>query len=82
MNWAFGRSVSRTHVFLFQWTADGDNGADGHLARRHVEEAFRPKLGGFINMRKMVEGHVWERHSKIDVATKSLAEQRRQDQKA
>ena len=74
MNWAFGRSVSRTHVFLFQWTADGDNGADGHLARRNVEEAFRPKQEGFRNMSKMVEDHVWERHSKIGIATQSLVE--------
>ena len=72
MNWAQSRTDLIIHVFLFQWTANGDNGADGHLAHRHVEEAFRPKLGGFRNMRKMVEGHVWERHSKIEVATNIL----------
>ena len=82
MNWAFGRSVSRTHVFLFQWTADGDNGAGGHLARRHVEEAVRPKQGGFRNMRKMVEAHVQEGHSKIGIATHIPAEQPQKDQEA
>ena len=68
------RSVSRMHVFLFQWTANGDNGADGHLARRHVEEAFRPKQGGFRNMRKMVEEAAWEKHSKIGDATQIIAQ--------
>ena len=80
--WDPSRSVSRIHVFLFQWTADGDNGAGGHLARRHVEEARRPKQGGFRNLSKMVEGHVWERHSKIGVATHIPAEQPQKDQKA
>ena len=42
-----GRSVSSKHVFLFQWTANGDNGADGHLALRHAEEVSRFQEGGF-----------------------------------
>ena len=73
MNWAFGRSVSRTHVFLFQWTADGDNGADGHHAQRPVEEAARPRQGGLKNKRRMEEESVWESHSEIGIATQVLA---------
>ena len=73
------RSVSRNHVFLFQWTANGDNGADGHLARRHVEEAFRPEQGGLRNERKMVEATV-ETHLKIGVATQILSQRQRKEQ--
>ena len=74
MNWAQRRSVSKTHVFLFQWTVYGDNGADGHLARIHVEEAFRLQQGGFRSMRKMVEEAAWETHSEIGDATHVLAQ--------
>ena len=68
------RSVSRNHVFLFQWTANGDNGADGHLARRHVEEAFRPKQGGFRNTSKMVDAAAWKTNSEIGDAIQILAQ--------
>ena len=68
------RSVSRNHVFLFQWTANGDNGADGHLARRHVEEAFRPKQGGLKNMSKVVDAAAWETNSNIGNATQIHAQ--------
>ena len=76
------RSVSRMHVFPFQWTVNGENGADGNLAQRHVDGELRVQEGGFRNMSKMVERHVLERHSLIGIATKSLAPQQRQDQKA
>ena len=58
---------------FFQWTANGDNGADGHLAQRHVEGDFRPKQGGLKNKRRMEEESVWETHSEIGIATQVLA---------
>ena len=69
------RSVSRKHVFLFQWTVNGDNGTDGILAQRHVEGELRVQLGGFRNMSKMVGGPAWETNSKIGNATHILAAQ-------
>ena len=77
---ATSRSVSRTHVFLFQWIVNGDNGADGHLARRHVEEAFRPKQGGLRNERKMVETNVWDAKPEKSVAIQVLAQQQHKEQ--
>ena len=62
----------KNNVFLFQLTVNGDNGADGILAQRHVEGELRFQEGGFGIMSKTVEGHVWERHSKIEVATNIL----------
>ena len=59
---------------FFQWTADGDNGAGGHLAQRHVEEDFRPKQGGLKNKRRMEEESVWESHSEIGIVTQVLAQ--------
>ena len=59
---------------FFQWTANGDNGADGHLAQRHVEEDFRPKEGGLKNKRRMEEESVWENHSEIGIVTQVLAQ--------
>ena len=76
MNWAFGRSVSRTHVFLFQWTADGDNGADGHHAQRPVEEAARPRQGGLKKERKMVDANVYDAGDRdVGVATPPFVQQ-------
>ena len=40
---------------FFQWTVNGDNGADGHLARRHVEGELRFQEGGFGITSKRVE---------------------------
>ena len=57
---ATSRSVSRTHVFLFQWTANGNNGADGHLASRHVEEASRPQQGRNKCKMEMEDGEEME----------------------
>ena len=71
---ATSRSVSRTHVFLFQWTANGNNGADGHLASRHVEEASRPQQGGLRNKHKMEEKTVWDEQPKHSNATQILAQ--------
>ena len=68
------RSVSRMHVFLFQWTVNGDNGADGNLAQRHVDGELRFQLGRFGIMSKMVEGAAWETNSKIGNATHILAQ--------
>ena len=56
------------HVFLFQWTVNGDNGADGNLAQRHVEGELRFQEGG------RVEAAARETHSKIGNATHVLAQ--------
>ena len=68
------RSVSRIHVSLFQWTVNGDNGADGHLAQRHVEGELRFQQGGLKNKRRMEEESVWETHSEIGIVTQVLAQ--------
>ena len=59
---------------LFQWTVNGDNGEDGHLARRHVEEVSRPQQGGFRNMSKMADAAAWKTHPEIGDATQTLAQ--------
>ena len=58
---------------LFQWTANGDNGADGHPAQRHVEGELRFQEGGFRIKSTMVEAAAWETKSKIGNATHILA---------
>ena len=58
---------------FFQWTANGDNGADGHLAQRHVEGELRFQQGGLKNKRRMEEESVWETHSEIGIATQIIA---------
>ena len=62
------------HVFLFQWTVNGDNGADGNLAQRHVEGELRLQEGGFGIMSKTVDAAARETHSKIGNATHILAQ--------
>ena len=62
------------HVFLFQWTVNGENGADGNLAQRHVDGELRVQEGGFRNMSKMVEEAAQEMHSKIGIVTHILAQ--------
>ena len=64
----------KNNVFLFQWTVNGDNGADGHLARRHVEEASGLQQGGLRNKRKMEEKTVWDEQPKNSNATQILAQ--------
>ena len=51
----------KNHVFLFQWTANGTNGADGHLARRHVEGELGFQQGGLRNKHIKAEATVWGR---------------------
>ena len=68
------RSVSRMHVFLFQWTVNGDNGADGHLAQRHVEGELRFQPGGVKNKRRMEESTVWDKQPKNNNAIWILAQ--------
>ena len=63
------------HVFLFQWTVNGDNGTDGILAQRHVEGELRLQEGGFGIMSKTVDAAARETHSKIGNATHILAAQ-------
>ena len=58
MNLAQSKTDLIIHVSLFQWTANGDNGADGHHAQRPVEEAARPRQGGLKKERKMVDANV------------------------
>ena len=72
--WDRSRSVSRVHVFLSQWIVNGDNGADGHLVRRHVEGELRFQQGGLKNKRRMEEESVWETHSEIGIVTQVLAQ--------
>ena len=50
------------HVFLFQWTVNGDNGTDGILAQRHVEGELRCQEGGFGIMSETVEEAARETH--------------------
>ena len=59
---------------FFQWTANGDNGADGQLAQRHVEGELRFQQGGFRIMRKVVEEAAGGTNSKIGNATQILAQ--------
>ena len=74
MNRELGIQVDKSQESIFsffQWTVNGDNGADGHLAQRHVEGELRFQQGGFRNM---VEAGAWEIHLKIGNATQILAQ--------
>ena len=69
------------HVFLFQWTVNGDNGTDGILAQRHVEGELRCQEGGFGIMSGLSMGTMGqmgilhrETHSKIGNATYTFAQ--------
>ena len=62
------------NAFLFQWTVNGDNGADGHLAQRHVEGELRFQQGGLRDKRKMEEETVWNEKPKHSNATGILAQ--------
>ena len=65
--------MSRRRIRNHEWTVNGDNGADGNLAQRHVEGELRFQQGGLKNKRRMEEESVWENHSEIGIATQVLA---------
>ena len=58
---------------FFQWTANGDNGADGHHAQRPVEEAARSRQGGLKKERKMGDANVKDTGPDVGIATPTLA---------